>query len=139
MIPITQTELGCTCSARAVWAACRLHWLCSVGCNYTAISLECNCSVQTCYHKRRHSQCGLGTLQKAVHPVQCTSICSVSAVFLQAGSANCSMQCVRSVLIILQPPLQIHSMYWSVSAMCTSGHCRYTAVRSGYKDRVKNT
>ena len=55
--------MQCTCSVLAVWAACtcRLHWLCSADCNYTAISLECNCSVQTCYHKRRHSAyCHIG-------------------------------------------------------------------------------
>ena len=79
----SKIELECTCSVRAVWVACRLHWLCSV-------VLQCNCSVQTC----------------AVHTV----VCSVSELYLQ-------------------PPL--HSMYWSVSAVCTAKHCRYTAVWSG--------
>ena len=42
------------------------------------------------------------------------------------------VQCTCSVSeVYLQPSLQIHSMYWNVSAVCTAGHCRYTAVRSG--------
>ena len=88
----TGVYMQCTCSICAVWAACRLHWLCSAGCNYTAVNLECFCSVETWYHKRRHhSVC-------AVHTVAC----SVSEVYLQ-------------------PPLQIYSMYRSVSAVCTAG------------------
>ncbi len=39
-----QIELECTCSVHAVWAAFRLHWLCSADCNYTAV-----CSVPEVY------------------------------------------------------------------------------------------
>ncbi len=74
----TGVHMQCTSSVHAVWAACRLHWLCSAGCNYTAICLECSavhtavCSVSNPNLQSRHSVC-------AVHTV----VCSVSEVYLQ--------------------------------------------------------
>ena len=80
----------------------------------------------------RKSNCGNEqnwvTICKLVHcrytaAVQCTcSHHSVNAVHTVA----CSV-----LEVYLQPPLQIYSMYWNVSAVCTARHCRYTAVRSG--------
>ncbi len=69
----------------------------------------------------------------------CIAYCMYTAISLEC---NCSVQSHHSVSAVhtvvssvsevyLQPPLQIHSMYWSVSAVYTAGHCRYTAVRSG--------
>ncbi len=89
--------MQCTCSVLAVWAACRLHWLCSADCNYTAISLECNCSVQTCYHKRR-PQC--------------------------KRSAHCSIQCVRSVYTAsTADTLHVLECVCSVHSRALQVHC----------------
>ncbi len=113
--PQIELHIQCMSSAYAVWATCGLHRLCSAGCNYTAISLECSCSVQTCYHKRR--QCTCSTIQctlqlhcsiRSVPAATLLASGSVRAVFLQC---TCSVHCSYTETI-----LPIHSTsVWVIS------------------------
>ncbi len=52
-------------------------------------------------------------------------------MYVQCGlHVGCIGFAVRAAMYV-QPSLKVHSVYWSVSAVCTAGHRRYTAVRSG--------
>ncbi len=72
--------------------------------------------------------------------VQMHCMCSVRAVWAACRlqlHCNCTAISLEwNCSVYLQPPLQIHSMYSSVSAVYTAGHCRYTAVRAGRLNRL---